>query len=326
VLLLMAVAFVPKLQESSALLLVLYGTVIGSMLLPTWLFQGMERMVPVSVINLIMQFSILLGVFTLVHRPEDYIVYAALISVGSIISGLTGALIAFHMFKLRPIIPSRRGICEALKESWVLFLSMASVSLYTAGNAFILGLLTNNAAVGYYSVAEKIVKAILGLIGPITQATYPRFSKMAVESRDSAFKWGKIMLSMMGALGLALSAFVFICAPLIVQILLGPQYESSIVVMRVLSLLLFAISVNSVLGYQFMLAFRHDRPFTLIVLAAGILNIVLAIVLAPLWEAVGMAVAVVASEIFIVVAEILYLQYRYSFVDNYRRSKLLLQK
>ena len=149
---------------------------------------------------------------------------------------------------------------------------------------------------------------------------------MAVESRDSAFKWGKIMLFMMGALGLALSAFVFICAPLIVQILLGPQYESSIVVMRVLSLLLFAISVNSVLGYQFMLAFRHDRPFTLIVLAAGILNIMLAIVLAPLWEAVGMAVAVVASEIFIVVAEILYLQYRYSFVDNYRRSKLLLQK
>ena len=96
--------------------------------------------------------------------------------------------------------------------------------------------------------------------------------------------------------------------------------------MRVLSLLLFAISVSNVLGVQLMLTLRHDRPFTLIVLATGILNIILAIVLAPLWEAVGMAVAVVASEIFIVVAEILYLQYRYSFVDNYRRSKLLLQK
>ena len=36
-----------------------------------------------------------------------------------------------------------------------------------------------------------------------------------------------------------------------------------------------------------------------------------------------MAVAVVSSEVFIIVAEILYLQHRYSFFDNYRRSKLL---
>jgi len=65
------------------------------------------------------------------------------------------------------------------------------VSLYTAGNAFILGLLASNAAVGYYSAAEKIVKAVLGLTGPITQATFPRFSKMVVESKDSVFKWGQ---------------------------------------------------------------------------------------------------------------------------------------
>jgi len=33
-----------------------------------------------------------------------------------------------------------------------------------------------------------------------------------------------------------------------------------------------------------------------------------------------MAVAVVSSEIFIIVAEILYLQYRYSFVDNLQKN------
>lgn len=326
VLLLVVVFFIPKFQESSILLLLLYGTVIGSVLFPIWLFQGMERMTAISLINLIMQAFILIGVFTLIHRPEDYIVYAALISTGSIISGLAGALIALYMFKIWPVFPSKRGIIETLKEGWVLFLSMVSVSLYTAGNAFILGLFASNAAVGYYSAAERIVKAALGLIGPIVQATYPRFSKMVVESRDSAFKWGQKMLLMMGALGLVLSAFVFICAPLIVRILLGPQYESSIAVMRILSLLLFAISVNNVLGVQLMLTLRHDRAFTLIVLAAGLFNIILAIVLAPLWEAVGMAVAVVSCEIFIVVAEALYLQHTYSFFDNYRRSKMLPKK
>jgi len=320
IMLLMLTSLVPKLHESSALLLILYGSVIGSVLFPTWLFQGMERMVAISGIHLAMQLFILIGVFAFIHRPEDYLIYAKLMSTGSIFSGLVGVFIAIYMFRIKPVLPSGRGILETLQEGWVLFLSMASVSLYTAGNAFILGLLASPEAVGYYSAAEKIVKAMLGLIGPITQAAYPRFAKMVAESKETALKWGQKMLFMMGALGLGLSLSIFLVSPLIVRIILGPQYEPSIIVMQILSVLMFAICVNNVLGVQLMLTLRHDRAFTLVVLAAGILNIILAIILAPIWKESGMAVAVVSSEVFIVIVEFIYLQHRYSFMDNCRKT------
>jgi polysaccharide transporter, PST family len=305
--LLIAIASVPKLHEISTLLLILYGVVVGNVLFPTWLFQGMEKMVAISVINLIMQIFILVGVFTLVHRPEDYIIYAGLISLGSILSGLVGACLAVFMFKLQLVLPTRKGILKALQEGWVLFLSMASVSLYTAGNAFILGILTNITVVGYYSGAEKIVKAVLGLLGPIAQASYPRFSRLALESKALALQWGGRMLALLGGIGLILSLMLFIGAPFIVQIVLGPEYEPSIMVIRILAALPFLVAISNVLGIQLMLPFGKDRAFTFILFLAGFINIGLSIPLASRWNESGMAAAVLVSEIFVTVIMFIYL-------------------
>ncbi len=50
--LLALVLSVPRLSEISLLMLILYGSVIGNVLFPVWLFQGMERMTAISITNL----------------------------------------------------------------------------------------------------------------------------------------------------------------------------------------------------------------------------------------------------------------------------------
>jgi len=211
------------------------------------------------------------------------------------------------MFKLRLMRVSAEGIREVLKEGWTLFLSKVSVSLYTAGNAFILGMLTNHTAVGYYSAAEKIVKSILGLLGPISQAAYPRFSKMASNSKEKTLLWGRRMLMLMGSVGFALSMTILLGTNLLVSILLGPKFEPSIAVMKILAFLPFLIALSNVLGIQLMIPFGKDKAFTLILFGAGILNISLAIILAPLWYEKGMAISVLLSEIFVTSSMFIYL-------------------
>jgi len=297
--LLLLITLVPKLKEVYLLLLALYGMVLGNVLFPTWLFQGMERMMAISVINLGMKVAVLVGVFTLVHRPEDAVLYAGLMGGGFLGAGLVGAMVAVRMFNLKLVSVTWSGVWETLKEGWVLFLSKASVSLYTAGNAFILGMLTNHMVVGYYSAAEKIVKASLGLLGPISQAAYPRFSKLAAESRKRALFWGHRMLLLMGGAGLGISVGIFLSAPLIVAILLGAQYGPSVAVMRIIAFLPFLIALSNVLGIQLMIPFGMDQAFTLILFSAGIINISLAILFVSIWKAVGMALSVLLSEMFV---------------------------
>ena len=231
-------------------------------------------MVMISVINLAVRLFVVLGIFALVHQPGDYLLYAGLMSVGAIVAGLAGMVTAIAMFKLKPVRLTWRGIWETLEEGWTLFLSRASVSLYTAGNAFILGMLTNHTVVGYYSAAEKIVLAVSGLMGPIAQAVYPRFSKLASESKVMALQWGRRMLVLMGALSLALSIALFAAAPLVVHLMLGPGYEPSIAVMRILAAWIFINGITNVWGIQIMLPFGYDRAFFVILFLAGGINTV----------------------------------------------------
>jgi len=307
---LLLIAIAPQLREVAWLLLVLYGLVLGNMLFPTWLFQGMERMVAISLINLGMKLSILAGVFLLVHRPEDTLVYAGLMGGGSVVAGLVGMVVAARMFHLRPMGVSWQGICGTLREGWVLFLSNASVGLYTEGNAFILGMLANHSVVGYYSAAEKIVKAIMRLLWPLCQAAYPRFSKMASESREKALLWGRRMLLLMGGTGFGLSLGIFLSAPFIVEVLLGSKFGPSITVMKIIALLPFLIAMSDVLGRQMMIPFGMDRAFTAILFVAGVLNVLFAVLLAPKWQANGMAFSVLLSELFITLTMFAYLYRR----------------
>jgi len=311
VVLLILTATIPKLREVMGLLFILYGMAVGSVLFPFWLFQGMEKMVMVSVINLIVQLFVVIGIFTLVHRPEDYLLYAGLTSAGSISAGLIGARVAFIMFRLHLVVPSWRGIWETLSEGWMLFLSQASISLYTVGNAFILGLLTNYTVVGYYSGAEKIVRAGLGLFGPITSAAYPRFSKLASESKDESLRWARRMAIFMSSLGLVLSVVMLVGAPVIVRMMLGPEYQPSIAVMRILAMLSLPLSVSYVLGIQVILPFGRDKAFTAIPLSAGLINIAIAFLLVPAGGERGMAVAYLLSETFVAATIFIYLWFHH---------------
>ena len=112
----------------------------------------------------------------------------------------------------------------------------------------------------------------------------------------------------MSGLGAGLSLVLFFGAPMIVKILLGPEYGPSVGVMRVLAGLPLLVGASNVLGIQIMLPFGKDRAFLTILLSAGLINIILAVLLAPYWQAIGMATAVLITETFVTASMFVYLQ------------------
>jgi PST family polysaccharide transporter len=84
-----------------------------------------------------------------------------------------------------------------------------------------------------------------------------------------------------------------------VRVVLGPGFQSAVPVLRLLVWLVPAIALSNALGIQWMLPLGLDRTFNRIILGAGIMNILLAVFLAPLYAQMGMAWAVLASEIFV---------------------------
>jgi PST family polysaccharide transporter len=255
-------------------------------------------MVAISVINLTMRALATVGIFLSIRQPEDFLKYAGLLGAQWAGAGLVGLLWAVFGLRIRVYFPSLTEILDAMKEGWTIFLSTAAISFYTTGNAFILGILTNNTIVGYYSAAEKLVKAIAGLLSPLVQALFPRVSKLSkAPGQKNAVTSTTVLMFFL--IGTSLTLIIFFGAPLIVNTALGPKYKEAIPVFRILSFVILNLSTAHVWSTLIMIGSGFDRVVLANVIAAALINLSLAIILVPLFEHVGMAIAYLASETWI---------------------------
>ncbi|MDE2028489.1 MAG: oligosaccharide flippase family protein, partial [Candidatus Omnitrophica bacterium] len=84
------VYFIPKFQHDWMVYVLSFGFVIGSVLFPSWFFQGSEHMKYTAKLNIIGEFLYAFGIFLFVHDPKDYLLVPAVLSASAIITGLLG--------------------------------------------------------------------------------------------------------------------------------------------------------------------------------------------------------------------------------------------
>lgn len=301
-------ARLPVLGEHPALLwgAYLWGVAQGSSF--GWYLMGMERMRQAALLDTGTRVLATAGIFVLVRAPGDASLVLLLQAAAGFLAFGGGW---FVVRREAPFcMPGPRATRDALRMGWSMFVFRASAGLYTAGNAFILGLFAPPQVVGYYAGAEKIGRAIIGLLGPAGQALYPRVSRLVGHARTQALRMVRLGLAAMGLGGVLLGIAAFLGAPVLVRLLLGPGFEPAVAVLRVLALIPPLAAVSNVLGIQWMLPLGLDRPFTRIIIGAGLLNVALAVWLAPSLGGMGMAWAVVAAEALVAGGIWLYLRIR----------------
>lgn len=88
-------------------------------------------------------------------------------------------------------------------------------------------------------------------------------------------------------------------APVIVRILAGSMYSSSIPLLQILVFMIFAVGVNNILGIQGLVSFGYKDKFTRILLTAGLIHLLLLTVLSLVLSATGAAIAVVITELIV---------------------------
>jgi len=151
--------------------------VIGQALFPVWYFQGLEKMKYITIVNITSKLIFTILIFIFIKVESDYILVPILNGFGFILGGVFSISIVSKIFKQEFKIQSLNIIVKYFKDSSQFFLSRVSVTVYTSANAFVLGLFTNTTMVGYYSIAEKLYQAILGVYKPVVQVLYPYVAK-----------------------------------------------------------------------------------------------------------------------------------------------------
>ncbi len=287
-----------------------FGMVVGQVLFPVWFFQGMERMKYITFLNITAKLIFTIAIFVFIRQASDYIYVPLLNLFGYWVAGALALWIVFRDFKIGFKVPSYSSLIHQLKEGSIMFVSTVAISLYTTSNVFLLGLFTNNVIVGFYSAAEKIVKALQGLWTPFSQAIYPIFSKLYYENRTKAQYMLKKILLYTGLITLAISLTGCIFAPFIIKVFFGEAFTPSVNIMQILVFIVFLIGINNVLGIQGLVAFGFAKEFTLTVIIASITHLILLIIFIPVFKGVGVAIATIVTETIIIFIEIIFLKRR----------------
>ena len=294
-----------RIFPDSHLYLFLFLGVVGNILFPSWLFQGKEEMGFITFFGLLGKVISTGLIFILIKKPGDYIWYAYLSSFTAWIVGITGFIVALKRYRLRPIFINRKSLWRCLKDGWEIFVSTASVSLFTNSNTFILGLFTNNSVVGMFAIADKIVRAVIYLCAPFCNAVFPRTSYLFSESRQRALVYLRKFLLAGSSLFAFLSAMLFILADLLVVLVSGAKNSEIALLIRIMFFLPLSVFIDNIFGTQIMLNCNLKKQFMRIILGGGIFSLMLLLILVPRLHAFGSAISFGISELFIVVLMIL---------------------
>jgi len=276
------------------------GMVVGDVLTPIWLFQGMEKMKYMTIVNASSKILFTILIFIVVRASEDYQLLILLNSCGYLLAGVLSLILVYRQFHLRLHWATWSDIRMQLKEGSAVFGSTFGMNLYRNANVIILKQFVSDDIVGLYSAAEKVVKGFQSIISPAAQALFPhlslRFKGQPVNEQMRMLRKVSIPFT---SVVLVVTLGVYIFAPLISDILCGREFAACVPLIRIMTLVILFGEINYLVGIVGLINMDGQRYFFRSVMVTGMFSVVFMLLMTPLHGAAVAAWAMSLSEVLL---------------------------
>lgn len=297
--LLILIVAVPQLGEQSTLLWLGMLQVLATVFSTAFFYQGIEKMGRMAIVNLAIRLLSIPLIFYIVSGPEDVVVAFATQTGCFLLASLVNLIMLSSARHVCWVGLSLAGVTGRIRAGFSLFLSSAGASLFNNTNAVVLGFVATETAVGYFVAGFTLVKAVVGLTGPISQAVFPRVSHILSNEPAAAPMFLRKAILLQGFLGGGLTVALWMFLPWGVTWFYGDAFRESIQVVAWLSLLPLLICIASALGMQTILPLGHNKWYVSVLTVSGLLNCLILLPLGYTWGAEGGAAAVLFTELAI---------------------------
>ena len=288
--------FIPRFRNDWMVYAFSFGAVAGNTIFPVWFFQGTEKMKYIANLNIIGGIASALSIFIFIRGPQDYLMVPLITSCASLITGLLGQYIVFSKFRVSFEFPGYNNVRQQLEAGWNIFISNVAINAYTTTRVFTVGLLTNNATTGFYSIAERIASLFQTFpLASFSQAIFPRLSKIFHKNKTKAFKIMQRIQQITINISLICLPVIFIFSHLIVRVVCGRDYQNTVLSLRLLLISIFFISSNA-FRVQFLLVCGKTHIYSRIHVIMAMIGLPLIFLLIYSFSYVGAAIATIAIE------------------------------
>ena len=299
---------VPKLAENRTLLLINGVTILCNTLGVGWFFQGIEQYSYITVRGVLIKLVCFIGVVALVHVPSDYLVYAVLVVASAALANLVNFFYMRHILaaaaaegaafsgKLQPL--------RHLRPMLTFFVIVASISIYTVLDTTMLGFLSTDSQVGYYTAAINLKNALQGVVSALTGVLLPRASNMLAKGEEEQFRAIiKKCLVVVLAVSIPCSVLLAVFGTPLISWYAGADFEAAGPVVSLVGFAVIPIGLSIVFCDAVMVPLGLERYCTYVYVSAAIIDFCGNLVLIPLLGALGAAIATLSVELLIAIIE-----------------------
>lgn len=294
----------------AALVYISVLSVIGNLLFPIYLFQGLEKMKDIMWISILSKFLMLASTFLLVKNEQDLNLAAFCMTLQYLLPGI----ISIFYVKTKKIACytgfSFSSAVKELRHGSALFISQMATTFYTTFNTLLLGYFFPAALVGQYAAADKMRLAAQSLLNPVQQVVFPRVNKERKHIYKIIGKYSLLMLLP----GLCMAIVSLFIGQKVALWYLGSEYVLASKLFVLMMLLIPVISLAVVFGHWGLIVVGKEKALTKIYCFAAVLHVMYSIALVQKYSTYGMVLSVLLTEAIVTILIVIaFIRYRSSY-------------
>lgn len=268
--------------------------VISALIDVNWLFFGLEEFRITVIRNLAIKLLTVVSIFVFVNNKTDLNVYTLVMGLGTLISNSFLWIIIKRYVSFKRVL--WKDIIKHLKPLSILFVAVVATSIYRMIDKVMLGWFSDMSSLGSYEYADKMIKLVITIITALGTVMLPRMSALYAEGKDKeAARYMKSTSQFIFVISFALAFGLAGISNEFMPLLLGPGYDGSVVLTKVLCISLPIMGWNNLIRTQVLMPKEKDRVYTIAVWVGAIVNILLNFILINLFGPIGAAVATVIA-------------------------------
>lgn len=303
---LLCVFNVEKFFVEKKLYLVISFTFFFNLIGFEWFLKSLEEYTLIVKTSVLFRIISLIFILILVKDKTDYVKYAFLTIFVTSGTSLFYVLKLKNYIKLKSIKLKMLNLSRHLKPIFTFFLMSVTITLYTNLDTVMLGFLSTEEQVGFYTTALKIKNILVTLITSFGTVLLPRLSYYITQKREEEYK--KIIKKSFNYIlivAIPLAFYFILFAKTTIAILAGEKYINSIVPMQVLMPTVICIGITNLIGIQIMLPFHQEKKLLVTVMSGAVVDLIINLLLIPKLLALASAVATLAAEIVVLILQVL---------------------
>jgi len=297
--------FVPQIHRQAALFYILSLTIVFTSIGVNWFYQGIEDFKFITVRAIIIRTLAAAALFIFVRDSSDLLIYG-MVTVGSTVGN--NIINFIHLRKhisLKFLKLNEINVLRHLKPSLQVFILNLIISLYIQLNSIMLGFMSGDEAVGYFTAGTKISHIGLTIISSLGTVLLPRCSHLVkIGDRKGFASVINKSLNVTLALSLPMTAGLMILASPITMIFCGQEYLDAIPVLYLNAPVIIFVSLTNLMGIQILYPLDKINIVIFSVSGAAFFNLILNIFLIPPYGATGAAISTLIAEFAVLFIQI----------------------